>query len=62
MFGLILREIACGVGVCHPRRVPVDVKEVGARGQSLEVGVSRRGCLGRAKGSSAGPLLIGPGL
>ncbi len=49
MFGLILTEIICRVRIYHPRRVPVNIKEVRGRRQNLEIEVSRRRCSGRAR-------------
>ncbi len=49
MFGLILKEITCRVRIFHPRRVPVNIKEVRGRRQNLEIEVSRRRCSGRAR-------------
>ncbi len=49
MFGLVLTEITCRVRKYHPRRVPVNIKEVRGRRQNLEIEVSRRRCSGWAR-------------
>ncbi len=49
MFSLILTEITCRVRIYHPRRVPVNIKEVRGRRQNLEIEVSRRRCSGWAR-------------